>query len=200
MPITIPDTAEIQASVTEFRATLHRDSVNVIAQRMLSQDNVRCLDAQTRQAISTSISGEFNQATLDCVFVGSANLGFSLVEKRDRPRYRPFTSDSDIDIAVIDTALFDQVWEEMFLRFIADRPWHDAQQFQKYFFRGWIRPDKLPFDSTFRSRWFDFFRIIGRTHFDSAHSVSCGLYKSRVFLKEYHKLAVIKCRDAEEVR
>jgi hypothetical protein len=200
MPITIPDTAEIQTSVTEFREALHRDSVDLIVRRMLRQDNERCLNTQTRQEISAGICAEFHRTALDCVFVGSANVGFSIVEKPDKPRYRSFTSDSDVDIAIIDTTLFDQVWEEMFLRFIADRPWHDAQRFQKYFFRGWIRPDKLPFDSNFRSRWFDFFRIISRAHFDSAHSVNCGLYKSRVFLNEYHKLAVMKCRDAEEVR
>lgn len=200
MPVKIPDNAKVQELVKEFKEALHTCSADLTVRRILRQDGDACLDAQVRQEISKRISKEFNRATLDCAFVGSANLGFSITEKGDKPRYRPFSSDSDVDIAVIDSSLFDQVWEEMFLRFIVEQPWRTFQEFQKYFFRGWIRPDKIPFDSDFRSRWFDFFRTISKDHFDSMHTVSCGLYKSRVFLNEYHKLAVTKCRDAEEVK
>jgi len=174
--------------------------VETIVHRTLSQDSDLCINTKTRRDVFATIRAHFGRSGLDCLFVGSANLGFSIVEKASRPRYRPFSDESDIDIAIVSPSLFDEVWEQTFLKFLAERPWHTAQEFQKYFFRGWIRPDKLPYDFKFRSDWFDFFRTVSKDHFDSLHTVSCGLYKSRTFLLEYHKLAIGKCRDAEAVR
>jgi hypothetical protein len=200
MAIIVPNAGEIAKSAAQFRGSLLSNSLEIVVGNTLSQKSHACVDAATREAVVASIRTYFGRDGLDCLLVGSANQGFSIVEKRGKPRYRPFSSDSDVDIAIVSSTLFDQIWEEVFLKFIAERPWHHAQDFQKYFFRGWIRPDKLPYDFKFRSDWFDFFRRVSKDHFDSLHSVSCGLYKSRTFLTEYHRLAVAKCRDAEEVK
>lgn len=199
MPICVPNIQDHAAQVTAFRELLRGGAVAHIVERVLDQDLCFCVDGATRQMLGTRISQQFKVAAATFVIVGSAQLGFSTVEKRDRPRYRPFSTESDIDVAIISSEFYDQVWEDMFLHFVENRPWPHVQEFQKYFFRGWIRPDKLPYNTHFRSTWFDYFRNLSRELFDSEHEIRCGLYKSRIFLTEYHKLSVKECQDAEEI-
>jgi hypothetical protein len=158
-----------------------------------------CVDLATRRSIADSVFKFFKITNAELNFVGSAQLGFSLLQKGDRPRYRAFSIESDLDIAIVSSSFFDEVWESTFVHFIEKRPWPLLQDFQKYFFRGWIRPDKLPYVTQFRSSWFDFFRNLSREQFDSQHSITCGLYKSNTFLREYHKKAVRERLGAEEI-
>jgi hypothetical protein len=199
MPIRVPNLREHEALVAAFRHSLGEETSAQIVERLLNQESCFCIDAATRQMLSERIRTEFEFGAATFVVVGSAQLGFSTVAKPNRPRYRAFSVESDVDVAIVSSDFYDRVWEEVFLHFVENRPWPQVQEFQKYFFRGWIRPDKLPYNSAFRSRWFDYFRGLSRELFDSEHEIRCGLYKSQIFLTEYHKLSVKRCQDAEEI-
>lgn len=200
MPIRIPTNQEQTTLVGNFRASLRTDPLAEIVARMLRPEACFCLDAATREAIANNILNKFEIRNSTCVFVGSAQLGFSTTKKENKPRYRAFSIESDIDIAIVSSDFYDRIWEDTFLHFIENRPWPHFSKYQKYFFRGWIRPDKLPYNTDFRSTWFDYFRNLSRDLFDSEHEIRCGLYKSNLFLNEYHKVSVKECIDAEEIR
>ena len=68
----------------------------------------------------------------------------------------------------------------------------DYNKFLKYMAKGWMRPDKLPFqlksdsDST-RKKWFAFFKSIsyGQSEVGN-YKVAAGLYKNYYFLEQYY--------------
>jgi hypothetical protein len=200
MAIRIPNEDEHARLVTTFRGEVRKTSVDDIVDAILNPASCYCVDAAGRNSIRTSIFEKYGLGGAQCYIVGSAQLGFSLVSRTNAPRYRPFSQASDIDVAIVSSEFYDLVWEDTFLHFVRQQPWPTFQDFQKYFFRGWIRPDKLPRISPFRSEWFDYFRTLSRDLFDSQHQVTCALYKSAIFLKEYQKLAVKECKDSEEIQ
>jgi hypothetical protein len=115
MPTRIPQTEEHAQLVARFRKSLSSDFVKAVVDRALDQSTCCCIDGQTREAISANIAAKFSLPQTTCIFVGSAKLGFSIVKKNDKPLYRSFSLQSDIDIAIVDPQLFDRVWEQTFL-------------------------------------------------------------------------------------
>ena len=200
MAIRVPNEQEHAQLVATFQGAARKNSLDDIVNAILNPADCYCLDAAERDSIQTRIFDKYGLEGAQCYIVGSAQLGFRSVSRTDAPRYRPFSEASDIDVAIVSSEFYDLVWEDTFLHFVRQRPWPSVQGFQKYFFRGWIRPDKLPRISPFRSEWFDYFRTLSRDLFDSQHQVTCALYKSITFLKEYQKIAVKECKDLEEIQ
>jgi hypothetical protein len=97
---------------------------------------------------------------------------------------RPFCDASDIDIAVISEQKFDEIWEQLFRAFPHYRSWPDLSSFRKYMYRGWLRPDKMPFKFFGRKAWFDKCNLISKKAIDSTLVVSIALYKSEFFFQE----------------
>lgn len=127
------------------------------------------------------------------VFItGSAKLGFSPHKKK------LFDLDSDIDIALISSALYDRMMDfihdyQMELRenrkAVSSREIKCYHMFLEYSAIGWMRPDLLP--TSFRveelkTEWFAFFDSIshGKSEVGN-YKVTAGAFKSYGHLEHY---------------
>jgi len=142
--------------------------------------------------LKQEICNHFEIQFTDTVIVGSGKLGFSIKPSK---RYECFGDDSDIDIAVVSTELFQKVWEEAYLYKKGGADWPGQNSFFKYLSAGWIRPDKLPSsdDFAFSAKWWDFFNTMTSLETYGPYKIRAGLYHSLFFLEEYQKKCVEEC-------
>lgn len=107
-------------------------------------------------------------------------------------KYRLFGNESDIDVALVSSALFDKFWEQVFRYKYEGSYWPEYDQFVDYFFRGWMRPDKLPRSPMFplREDWWSFFKAITNSGKYGDFKISGGLYKSYFFLENYQTICI----------
>lgn len=139
-----------------------------------------------------SIANHFDVPFHEIYIVGSAKLGFSPHKQKF------FDLDSDIDVAIVSGALFDQVMEfirkyqselRSSRRSVSERELEMYHQFLEYVALGWIRPDKLPLSFQIRdlkNEWFEFFESIsyGRSEVGN-YKVAAGVFKSYHHLEMY---------------
>jgi hypothetical protein len=146
------------------------------------------LHFQLKEEICEYFQVDFNQV----IVVGSAKLGFSIKPSK---RYAPFGEESDIDVAVVATPLFEKIWTEAFLYKKSRADWPASSSFFRYLSQGWIRPDKLPSSDyfSFTKNWWDFFNEITLNRKYGAYKIRAGLYHSNFFLEEYQKICLEQC-------
>ena len=132
------------------------------------------------------------------LIVGSGKMGFSIANGK---RYRIFNDQSDIDIAIISGSLFDRVWQQVFTYWNEKGRWEEENQFRKYLFRGWVRPDKLPPSESFeiRKEWWEFFRKLTQTDTYGQYKIAAGLYRSWYFFETYQSICVKECKQELEL-
>lgn len=151
------------------------------------------LDKNTSFVLRGAICDHFEIEFSDVVVVGSGKLGFSIKPTR---RYGLFNDNSDIDVAVVSTHLFERIWKEASLYAKSGADWPNKNKFFNYLSaKGWVRPDKLP-----PSEYFDFSRLwIQFFNYDLARmnlcpfKVNAGIYHSWFFLEEYQKVCIEQC-------
>lgn len=143
---------------------------------------------QLKEDVCEHFDIEFN----DVLVVGSGKLGFSIKPQR---RYGKFNNDSDIDIAVVSTTLFHEIWKEAYLYQKSGSYWPKSEDFFKYLSEGWIRPDKLPPSKyfSFAHDWWGFFTNLTTSEKYGPYKIRGGLYQSWFFLQEYQKICVEQC-------
>ena len=126
------------------------------------------------------------------VVTGSGKLGFSPHKKTE------FSIESDIDVAITSTELFEEFLEQtreyqMNLRdsreTVTSRELEMYHQYLEYIAIGWIRPDKLPNSfrvNELRTDWFEFFKSIsyGRSEVGN-YKVTAGVFRSTRHLELY---------------
>lgn len=133
------------------------------------------------------IGSFFNVSITRVHVVGSAKLGFSIAPNK---RFRKINDDSDIDVAVIDEYVFDDYWRRLFdfnsaLTSKSDKDELLLKQFESYFFRGWIRPDKFPLSYQGKNEWFEFFKSISYKKYNK-RKITAAIYKNEHFFENYH--------------
>lgn len=138
------------------------------------------------------IADKFDINFHEIFITGSGKLGFS-------PRKgKLFDYDSDIDVAIISSELYDKIMSyiheyQMNLRenrvAVSSKELDSYHKFLEYGAIGWMRPDKLP--SSFRIKeirkdWFDFFDSIsyGKSEVGN-YKVTAGAFKSYAHLEKY---------------
>ncbi|MFM0497268.1 hypothetical protein [Paraburkholderia caledonica] len=139
------------------------------------------------------------------IVVGSAKLGFSIVEKLKpdyKPRYRLYREGvSDIDLALVSPSLYGKVWSDIAL-YGANRdrfPWRSGD-LADYMLHGWIRPDKLPKPATSRCQdFFDLVTTLNGSTFFRFKKLRCALYHSRYFLNLYQQRSVNSAKLAAQM-
>ena len=162
------------------------------------------LDMKKHLSNSLSVQAE------DITVVGSAKMGFSLSPDT---RFRPFSSSSDIDIAVISAELFDRIWS-----IILD--WHNPRRtghLQEYdlewmlrsrrrIYWGTLRPDELRYSGVsfpeklkplrdLTTRWFNAFRELSKLSVFDSREASGFLYRSWWHASLYHTYGLIQIRS-----
>lgn len=145
---------------------------------------------------------------IEIIVSGSARLGFTTVDKIDengnpRPAYTDFDAESDIDLAIVSTPLFQTIWSE--LSYFASSqnpfPWHH-KKLGDYLISGWLRPDHFPQVNTlpYVGEWWPTFDRISRQTRFGRRKVRGGLFQSRYQLELYLKRAIRQLRMAEELK
>lgn len=146
----------------------------------------------------------------DIIVVGSAKMGFSLSPDTF---FRQFSEQSDIDVLVVNTDLFDRVWMEM-LKWHYPRKGSDLGKVENKWVRerrrdlywGWFRPDKIRFEglsfpNTLRplrnvsTSWFDAFQSLSRYSEFADREISGRLYRTWDHALLYHIDGLRRIRD-----
>jgi predicted nucleotidyltransferase len=191
--VSIPTT--ILERIQRFNRDLADMTPSAVVQRHITQGECYALDGEQHIKLRMEVAGHFKVNPNQIVVVGSSKLGFSIAPRK---RYRPFHDGSDIDVAVVSPALFDNIWRQAFdYRMDTGVIWEGGSDFADYLFRGWIRPDMLPTGGRFPSRddWFDFFRRLSGSGSYGRYQVKGGLYREWHHLERYQALSVVKCQQ-----
>ena len=143
---------------------------------------------------------------VDIWIVGSAKLGFATREKVKNgivlPRYRPFSGDSDVDVAVISDAIFGTIWHELAEH--AHRatriPWN-SRYLGDYLVCGWLRPDHFPKRVRLRhcDAWWELFRRLSTERRFGPRQIRGGLFADIGHLRRYLNRSIEECEQAEKL-
>ncbi len=148
--------------------------------------------------LRSEVADNFGLHSNEVLVVGSAKLGFSVAPYK---RYRKFCDESDIDVAIISPTLFDQIWQDVFNYRYEGPFWPEYNKFVHFLFRGWIRPDMLPWSPMFRlsKKWWNFFQSVTHSGKYGDYKIRGGLYRSYFYLENYQKISIQKCiKNLEE--
>jgi len=183
--------------LTEFKRDLPRMVASRIVRRYITFGECYVLNEDQHFGLKSEIAQQFQIHPNEVVVVGSGKLGFSIAKNK---RYRPFANTSDIDIAVVSSRLFDDIWKQVFDYWDKNRYWNGLDNFKRYLFEGWIRPDVLPQRSfSLTKDWWEFFRQLTSAGSYGPYKISAGLYKSWDFLESYQSIAVKQCQQELEI-
>jgi hypothetical protein len=180
-----------------FKADLGVLDPATIVQKHITSGECDVLSEDQHFGLRAAVAGHWSVHLSEVSVVGSSKLGFSIAPSK---RYRRFGSKSDVDLAVTSTPLFERVWREVFTYDRAGGDWPERNQFIKYMFRGWVRPDLLPPSSVFElcDEWWEFFRSLTASGDYGPFKITGAIYHSWWFLERYQERAVMECaREAE---
>jgi hypothetical protein len=190
-------------TVDEFKERLRTDALHDIADEVLLADGAEHVTEAQFNLIRQRVSDSYgiDKEAIRIVITGSAKLGFSIVEKKEkdgtlRPRFRPFDYRSDIDVAVLSAKLFDLIWFEL-SGYASNRPWFplEYKKLGPYLVSGWLRPDRFPSSSSLMNcrKWFPIFADLSADIRFNRRKVRAGLFYSLDQLRQYQ---VRSLRDA----
>lgn len=159
----------------------------------LSYPTFALIEYQEEQfEILNNISRHFKIPITSVQVSGSAKIGHSLTEKKDR-EFIPGTS--DLDIAIIDANLYQKYVEIVFIntnRYSDKRNFattDDAKQYIKCVSQGIFRPDLMP-KCDEKTQWKSFFGKLSRKHTTLFKSINAAIYMSETFF-EYKQKSLI---------
>lgn len=193
-------TNKVEKRIDQFKEDLRSDlsSIQIVRKHIISGDCFIFSQDKFPQdkyfELRSEVAEHFGLHPNEVFVVGSAKLGFSVAPNN---RYREFCDESDIDIAMVSSMLFEQFWQEVFDYKYEGPYWPEYKQFIRYLFQGWIRPDMLPQSSMFRlrERWWNFFQSVTRSGRYGGYKIRGGLYKSFFFLENYQKISIQECKN-----
>lgn len=156
-------------------------------------------DRDTWEGFRAEIAVELGIAAADIRVVGSGRLGFSV---KPGTNLRPFTDESDVDLIVINSELFDFIWFAL-LDAAYPRPpatnlvggW--LQKRREDLYTGWISPLEIRLDRrifgakaepllSFNSRWFNTLKKASRLPTRRHEDVTGRVYRTLRHAELYH--------------
>lgn len=164
-------------------------------------------DAESWGAFRTEIINALGVNENEIVIVGSARLGFSL---KPNANLRAFHDKSDIDVAIVNQSMFDELWLNL-LRVAYPRPpvttkfggWLELRR--KELYTGWLSPLKIHFDRKIfgekagpilelRTRLFNAFKKASKHSIHKHEDISARLYRAWDYAEMYtlHGLAELR--------
>jgi hypothetical protein len=187
-------TNEVEKRLTQFKEDLsHLSLIEIVRKHIISGE---CCKLSPNQYfdLRSEVADHFELCPNEVLVVGSAKLGFSVAPDK---KYCLFHDKSDIDVAIVSSTLFDKFWKEIFIYWCEGSYWPGYKKFTDYFFRGWIRPDKLPPSRVFalRKDWWDFFQSITSSGEYGHYNIRGALYRSYFFLEGYQEYCVKQCMN-----
>lgn len=163
---------------------------------------------QDWQDLRSALTRTLGTRSEDIFIVGSAKMGFSLAPRKFG---RPFSEGSDIDVAIIDSELFDTLWLSVVRWHYrrrhrlppADRKWDDDRRQELYWgyvnptsfqYKGLTSPGPLRPAKRVSTRWFNAFQELGRIPPISGRRITGRLYRSREHAVAYQDQCLRKIR------
>ncbi len=191
--------ADYKSRLREFQADFDRPSEEIVHKHILT-GSPAALTTKEYFDLRHMVAVHFGVQPVEVVLVGSCRIGFSLKDKpeKSRPRYSIVRADSDLDIAVVSTELFDQLWDDVFAHSrgnSAFRASPEAESFRSMLFRGWVDPRGMPRSRRFErtDAWVQFFDRLSRDRRYGNRRASARVYKNWLRLAAYQQIAVDEC-------
>lgn len=188
--------------VSSFKRDLAaaEQDVRAVIQRHITTGAPIHVDEEAYFRLRREVSERLGVHPNDVIAVGSCRMGFSLKKKgRNHTRYLPTQPDSDVDVAVISSPLFDRYWDGVHDYFQARHDWalsDEGRLFARDLFCGWITPEKLPLIPRFdeATAWRDLFDDLTSRRICGLRTVKGRLYRDWARLESYQLRMVLKCR------
>lgn len=176
--MTISDLEIVQGCITHGQAFVFQD------------------DEEKYFKLKQTIAQKFGLNPQNVIMIGSAKLGFSISPLK---RWQPFHAESDIDMVILSSEIFDRFWKELYdfnikLTARTDEEEKRYNNFLDYFFKGWLRPDVFPFAYGGRDEWLSFFKSISYGEFGS-HKITGAVFRDVGFYEAYHTNNIREIRN-----
>lgn len=185
---------QVEELITKFKLDIRNLSpIDIVRKHIISGD-CYILTSEKYFDLRSEVAEHFNIHPNEVLVVGSGKLGFSIAPKK---RYTPFGNESDIDVAIVSSYLFDQMWQAAYKYSKDMGAWDTKIIFEGYLFQGWIRPDKFPPSRQFNisAEWWEFFRVLTNRNKYGDYGIKCALYKSWYFLEQYQEICARECKE-----
>jgi hypothetical protein len=136
-------------------------------------------------------------ASMDTRLVGSGRLGFSL---NPANLLRLFHPQSDLDIVVISSPVFDDAWQDLVEQAttvaLADEDERRRlRKTRENLFAGYMRPDHLPLTSKLSKEWFPKLATRFRASVARRHEVRAWLFKSEFHASKFYESHIAKVQS-----
>ena len=193
---------------TDFKKmVMTKNAEDIVAEHITDPDPGPNLSAFALEFLSSRAREAFQlkpEHYLSALVVGSAKLGFSIIEKSKlnspfKPRYRKYDPNhSDIDVAMVSPVLYGKIWSGLALHGANQKifPW--PSKLGDYMYHGWIRPDKFPDPLPPQClEWRKFMYQMSTSKHFQYRRLRCAIYHSMHFLNLYQKRGVLNAKNAE---
>ena len=158
-------------------------------------------------AFRHEITSQLPVANADIQVIGSARLGFSM---KPHANLKPFNSNSDIDVVIVNADLFDWLWYAL-LEVAYPTEWMKVNyggwlsHRKNELYKGWLTPLNITLDATifgtkakpileFNSKWFNALKQASRHPPRRHENVTGRLYRSWRHADIYHLNSLAELR------
>lgn len=178
--------------VDEFKDFLREHNSTETFRKYILHSDCKIITSEQSYSLKNNVCNKFNVDFDNVIIVGSCKLGFSIKQTR---RYEDFGDDSDIDVAIVSSSLFEKVWKAATDLKYSRADWPNKNNFFKYLSYGWIRPDKFPKNGNFEfgDEWWDFFKELTASGNHGPYKIAAGIYYTSYFLEKYQSICIEQC-------
>lgn len=174
------------------------DIYEIVNKYILCEDCV-CFSGEKDliRRLKTAIADHFHLHLKNIEIVGSGKLGISLNEERFG---KPFDSQSDIDLIVVSSELFDRAWIELLMldyKYPHRLRGNDRDFLRESFetiHKGYLSPNKLPEASNFGKNWWAIFNGLSNKAKYENRKIRGRLFKNWFCVEKYYSLQLIKLK------
>jgi hypothetical protein len=195
------DDAVLKPFLDELRSATDERLRSDFIRKHITTGDPAVISRDTYFELRRRVSAEFAIHPSAVVLVGSCRLGFSLKPKGShngpKLRFVAATAASDVDVAVVSQALFDEIWDAVFMTVYPKRDWplDIGRPFTRDLFNGWIDPTVLPNTPRFARAvsWSRFFAGLSRERLCGMRTINGRLYRTWARLEAYQEHMVRDC-------
>lgn len=184
---------EISKRITAFKDCVLNHGIERAYADHIVRHDCAIVGDEFERSLRATVAQHFQVDPETVYIVGSAKLGFS---PKPGQFFKPFSDQSDIDIAIVCRDLFARIWHEV-AEMENAHEYYDFSKFRHYLLLGWIRPDKMPSSKEYETcrDWWEFFQdLSGREEF-MRMKISAGLYHDARFLRRYQLVSLLGLRE-----
>jgi len=188
----------IKDRIKNFKELLKSNEASYLVRKNIIFGSCAVIDDDQYLELRSNVAKQFSIHPNEVLVVGSAKLGFSTAPHK---RYRGFSDSSDIDVVIVNSKLFDDIWYLVYQSWKNKVLWECERDFQKYMFRGWLRPDFFPASNSMAisKAWWEYFRELTASGRFGQYKLSGAIYKDWNYIEQYQSGAIAQCKENLEL-